>query len=491
VTPPHYDGMAEATMIYTADIDGQPSLADILSKSKIYYNRSGEYTDSSATTSTILLNTYEGLAPGDAQRQHAQQITSSLNLFEQMTSIIPGTTRPTKRWLIQSKFETPVLNFANVSGAIPAQATATDMAPGSDSSPTDPKDAAKVLYTVDNEPTIGMWLQKGNLPTGPAGVFMDIMPAPHGSILYPKDAGTERISNTKSLIDIVGFNPGKAKKIGTIKTEKVVEEAVVAIPFTLGKDGRRKFYKIRKKDVDHQIRRNRGETIDEGVPTDIQIIVNAVDKYVFPPKFDFIRNGNIDPFAMFIFEFKKVLTQENLANIWQNIPPNIGYQQQSGEVEDGTFERQTAAMQHSLLSDVIFDNNNRKITKDLRWMVFKVKIRGASDYNRFRRRNLPQDIETIPPSIDSPYSYNWPYDYFSLVELVNIEAGMQYGSTPRTPMAVGPAGTVPTAQMGADCLDQVQINQILDMGGNVPAGRGCPGTTHAPGGAGAIPEPEE
>ena len=473
VTPPYYDGVAEATIVYTADMSAKPTLADIISNSKVYYSRTGEYVTTGSATNTINLNSYSR-----DERQKAMQLSASVNLFEQMTSIIPGTTRPTKRWLIQSKFETPVLNFANVSGAIPAMAN----------SPTASQQGAPVKMTVDNEPTIGMWLQKGSLPKEEAGIFLSLNP-PLGGIKVGS-AGTFYRA-PKSLIDIVGFVPGKGAKIGTIKTEKVVEEAVVAIPFTLGRDGRRKFYKIRKKDVDNQIRRNRGETIDEGVPTDVQIIVNAVGKYIFPPKFDFIRNGNIDPFAMFIFEFKKVLTQENLANIWQNIPPNISYQQQSGEVEDGTFERQTAAMQHSLLSDVIFDNNNRKITKDLRWMVFKVKIRGASDYNRFRRRNLPQDVETIPPSIDSPYSYNWPYDYFSLVELVNIEAGMQYGSTPRTPMAAGPAGTVPTTQMGADCLDQVQINQIIDMGGSVPAGRGCPGTTHAPGGAGAIPEPEE
>jgi len=37
-----------------------------------------------------------------------------------------------------------------------------------------------------------------------------------------------------------------------------------------------------------------------------------------------------------------------------------------------------------------------------------------------------------------------------------------------------------TAQERPDCLDQTQIDQILNMGGTVPKGRGCPGTTHAP-----------
>ena len=40
--------------------------------------------------------------------------------------------------------------------------------------------------------------------------------------------------------------------------------------------------------------------------------------------------------------------------------------------------------------------------------------------------------------------------------------------------------TGPSAQARLDCLDQAQIDQILDMGGSVPQGRGCQGTTHAP-----------
>jgi len=37
-----------------------------------------------------------------------------------------------------------------------------------------------------------------------------------------------------------------------------------------------------------------------------------------------------------------------------------------------------------------------------------------------------------------------------------------------------------TLETPPDCLDQTQINQILGMGGTVPEGRGCPGTTHGP-----------
>jgi hypothetical protein len=48
-------------------------------------------------------------------------------------------------------------------------------------------------------------------------------------------------------------------------------------------------------------------------------------------------------------------------------------------------------------------------------------------------------------------------------------------------IVTGPYGPpLPVADADPDCLSQTQIDQILDMGGSVPQGRGCAGTTHAP-----------
>jgi hypothetical protein len=122
---------------------------------------------------------------------------------------------------------------------------------------------------------------------------------------------------------------------------------------------------------------------------------------------------------MYIFEFTKTLTQQDLADIWQNLPP--GY---TGE----DMQTQTVTVQHSLLTDDFFDSERRKIDSNLRWMVFKVKQRAASNYNKFVKRNLTTDLSAIPNSIETPYTYNWPYDYFSLVELIKMDAGIQYAS---------------------------------------------------------------
>jgi hypothetical protein len=54
-----------------------------------------------------------------------------------------------------------------------------------------------------------------------------------------------------------------------------------------------------------------------------------------------------------------------------------------------------------------------------------------------------------------------------------------------------------TAGGTLDCLDQSNIDQLLNMGGNVPMGHGCEGTTHGPpdadhgGGAPAVASGEE
>ena len=60
-------------------------------------------------------------------------------------------------------------------------------------------------------------------------------------------------------------------------------------------------------------------------------------------------------------------------------------------------------------------------------MIFKVKKRAAKDYEKFRRSLVTQDTTSISSNIGE-YSYNWPYDYFSLVELITIDEAVQYVS---------------------------------------------------------------
>jgi hypothetical protein len=424
-TPAYYNGYCEVLMRFTPEWGGRPSIADILSGSIYTYMRSGETWNDTADMESDTDNVRINDTNNDF-RHIAQQISASINLKDIITTTTPGTFTPQKRWVIQSKFETPVLNFTGSRmDVIPLPPYSVLVAPSND-------DLAAT--SVRNQPqTRGMWHQYGVIPSGSNGIFMEMMSV-EKSVMVPTVAGTDPdyLNDLGSLADVVGFSPER-QRIGQLKEAKVIEEAVVAIPYTLGSDGRKKFYKLKRRQVNGAIRISRGLTTSTEVPQTVQHVVNSVQKYVFPPKFDFVTMPTVDPLVMYIFEFSKTLTKQDLADIWQNLPPD-----NTGE----TFQAATVTIQHSLMTDDFYDESNRKISSDMRWMVFKVKRRAASNYNKYKKKHLTSDLSTIPNSINSRFTYNWPYDYFSLVELVKMDAGIQYASVPGEPDELEPAPDV-------------------------------------------------
>ena len=75
---------------------------------------------------------------------------------------------------------------------------------------------------------------------------------------------------------------------------------------------------------------------------------------------------------------------------------------------------------------------------EIRWMIFKVKQKAATNYFD-TLASVPMETDSIKeqyPMVDKiPYSiprlprhsYNWPYDYFSMVELIKIDAEVNFG----------------------------------------------------------------
>jgi len=104
------------------------------------------------------------------------------------------------------------------------------------------------------------------------------------------------------------------------------------------------------------------------------------------------------------------------------LPPgksNIGCSS-GAECLDATFETKQVVVEETELIDQLISANN-----NLYWMVFKVKRRAKKNYERYRRSLLTTNIEGMPEPIGE-YSYNWPYDYFSIVELVKINEKVHY-----------------------------------------------------------------
>ena len=369
VSPPYFAGSGRATFTYMASVSGIPSLSEIFGNMTITYGRD----------ETVAFEQPAGAKAFDPR----MQLDSCFNLQGYYNEVPRGTTSQSSKWLIQSKFETPVLNFAGVNYSVPPSSSVQN-----------------ATSSADDIITRGMWHQYGSIPAASdAGIFAHITSQ----------------SGSLSLAEVVGFPTGRPARIGAIKKTLKLEEAVVAVPFKVVSN-ERKFFTIPEAEQ------------NSSSPTYAKLEA-AMAKYVFPPKFDFTRFDTVEPILMYTFEFSADLTQQDLADMWQNLPPSIGE----------TFEQEEVVVEDKELLDLIANNK-----ENVQWMIFKVKKRAAKDYEKFRRSLVTEDTTSISSNIGE-YSYNWPYDYFSLVELITIDEAIQYVSddlADTTPASVSVAGPI-------------------------------------------------
>jgi hypothetical protein len=149
---------------------------------------------------------------------------------------------------------------------------------------------------------------------------------------------------------------------------------------------------------------------------------------------DFVQNPGIDPFVMYVFKFEQELDQVDLQDIWQGVLPSIGVK---AEIEDVTIK-------HSLLDSNEFFHK-RRLPTDVRWLVFKIKKRATMEYSQVTQwntddvgglitpqpqpdfRSTGQTTFASPiPRIETKFSYNWPHDFYSLVELGKINTEVEF-----------------------------------------------------------------
>lgn len=373
----------------------------------------------------------------------AMQLDSSINLFGKGTvrkkfDIDTGessevasadTIRGKTRWIIQPKFETPILNFKKYENL-------------TDNGGTMPS------YAQESVPR-GMWHQYGEIPQDPAvGVFLQANDIPTSWLQGALCVTNKNIKKVKSLADLVGFSK-EPVRLGEISSQKDISECVVAVPF-IEKDATRKFFSIPREDIDSCIGATKREVepgvfVAGGPPKagdTVYQMVKKMQKYVFPPSMDFVKYEEIDPFAMYIFEFKHNLSQQDVSNIWQNIPPEIGT-----KIEEAEASISHELLAHELLGGGAVVKNNvldenaegNGIPSNIQWMVFKVKKRAKTNYfdKVIKKKGTTEDtstikLEGISKSVvgkkDKEITYNWPYDFFSLVELVKIDAEVTFSN---------------------------------------------------------------
>ena len=127
---------------------------------------------------------------------------------------------------------------------------------------------------------------------------------------------------------------------------------------------------------------------------------------------------------MYMFEFEHKFTQNDLVYMWQNIPPQLS----------DTFEMAESSIEHDLLRGQLLNKND--FGEDIRWMVFKVKQKAVTNYfDKVLAENVNADkrfdfefnygrkdrTKNIPS-----YSYNWPYDFFSIIEFAKMESDIEF-----------------------------------------------------------------
>jgi hypothetical protein len=418
-TPPYYDGYSEIEFTFRPTHEGEYDLNELLGQTTHEVRRYPTGQRILSSEFDITPDTY------DICTRNMMQLTSSLNFLQKanvkdVQTDPAGNPREIKdpnaavlQWVIQPKWETPVLDFSGSSVTLPSSATGSV--------------------------PLGLWHQYGQVPANSeAGLFM--------SIQDPQVEELGLSERTGSLADLVGFKKGETR-LGQIAPEKEIYEAIIAIPFTRRENGKMQFYSIDRKTVDLLLGKINADQVPVGQlknpGASITEMVRKMQRYVIPPKFDFVTNQSLQPFAMYLFEFKHKLKEKDLSDIWQNLPPDSLM-----DMQEPKSMTSVASISHPLLIDEFYGLTpspaNKKTTIDSKtqWLVFKVKQKAKTNYYEmtadskddvrfkfnFQVGSGDSNKETSPD-----YSYNWPYDFFSMVELAKISATVKFtkGVDPR------------------------------------------------------------
>ena len=502
-TPPYYNGEAWCDMIFRPSASHDYTLRDIMSEIQSVYWRfdpgsmqtgstSGTPTmnrtliQATGTLSTIQSPAWDPTAPasdvwgthpygGHMINNSSMQLGASFNLFGYETeefvekdkfgntiSTRPGTTVG-ERWVIRSKFETPMLNFAD-SGIQPVISGSSKTYPmhfGSSSAPS------------------GMWHQFGTIPEPSKGVHIRVDDISenwlknHYLVNYEpsiynnyKQTDVDYYKQVLSLADLVGFKTGNKRKIGRLKDKQVLREAVVAIPYIIEEIERvadipnaPKYRKYFIEIPEQRYRAAQEEMIGSLVGDSTFAAGSSVSKqlqkmkrYIFPPQLDFVNNPQSapSPYVMYIFEFEYELDRDDLSYIWQNLAPR--------DYKKLSFQKQSVA--HELIDAELLNEKTLLDNQHLRWMVFKVKQKGQEQYFDYTDRQIANnsnnplqflftDIKYVFDDIQAPPEYkvkhNWPYDYVSFVEMVKVNSEILYAGDlgPSDPLGMGRSDDAP------------------------------------------------
>ena len=409
-TPPYYNGYSHVELAFTAD----PDVSNPISLSTILGNMSASHY-----RETLRATTVTGTTVGNNSMKLSASINWNQLIVDNNDNIVLA---------IQPKWECPVLDFNDADITLPASGSGS---------------VAK-----------GMWHQYGSVPTGDKGITLSIQNISKAEII-DNDLGPSPLEKTGSLAKLLGFDDvaNRSVKLGRVaEGGKLVKEAVVAIPFKMD-NNIKSFFNINRITIDwaeSELDNTTGSFQQTKPPKHFkpaQSVIEMVKKlrqYIMPPTLDYMTNKSIKPFAMVLFEFEWQLKQKDLVNIWQNLPPkeNISRTLVGSQATISIDLLRRAASEEdvnkewkgfSLLNHAPGESYGIPFPTDIQWIIFKVKQKAKTNYFDLTARDeayIAQatkafgapTVVSSEPAKKTPYSYNWPYDFFSLVELVKIDS---------------------------------------------------------------------
>ena len=494
-TPPYYHGGAYVIFEFNPTENKKYTLEEIQSQVTASYHRFPNWSLTGALKSDGPMGSPGTFGTASFQVENraetnSMQISASVNLLGRVSAkdlfkfqnvdLTGG-----DRWVIQTKFETPILNFIDASssaGLTPIGSNTTG--------------SAAVSGGINTRP-FGMWHQYGRLPQGEEGIFLEISKPKFrprivessesdGNFINPVGAA-ERTD--LSLASLIGFS-ATSQRLGQVAETKTIREAVVAVPF-VEKNNERKFFEIPKALFNLQSDAVTRETLATSQVDTIQNMLDSMSRYVIPPSFDFVTYPeDVTPVTMYIFEFEHTLNQQDLSDIWQNLPPRIARAFDPDTAPNSGVETEKIMQTKEITHNLEVGELLTTIEDKLQWMVFKVKQRAKTNYfekiietnsktdipeslqgeglgSTFKQKNVKETdflgggsakgANTIES--EDTIGYNWPYDFFSLVELVSIEEDVGFGQPTEQSQASEVDEAVAQAKAVKTVRDAIAENQ--------------------------------
>ena len=358
-TPPYFYGKSRARLKFTPSETRKYSLDEIFAET----TKNLEFINDVTSDGLLATSSLGNVVTDDMlARNSIMQITASVELFNKEKGekeIYQGSTDNLSqreqsevsrfdKWTINSIFECPVLNFSESPAANPAS-------------------------SENNWSAQGIWGTYGSIPTENEGIFLEVKESFH-------DSEKDNANITGSLLEVCGFSDTR-RQVGTLKQQSKLEEALIVIPYINSAQSEpvvryedKFFFKVVNEKTEEKLK-------------------SSLRKFNLPPKFDFGRFEELEPFFFMTFEFDKPVQKNELSDIWQGVlPETLKY----AEKDNKTFELTTEELQN---------NGIEGLPDNVQFMSFRVKKKNCEGGCNY---------------------YNWPHDYYSLIENVNLSVDVEF-----------------------------------------------------------------